>query len=50
MKNISFMMSKGNIEKLKHSYMDACSNKDFKDYVDLIDVSDYELMKYTSKL
>ena len=50
MKNISFMMSRGNIEKLKHSYMDACSNKDFKDYVDLIDVSDDELMKYTSKL
>ena len=50
MKNISFMMSRGNIEKLKHSYMDACSNKNFKDYVDLIDVSDDELMKYTSKL
>ena len=44
------MISKNNIEKLEKSYMDACHDEDFLNYVSSIDLSDDELMKYTSKL
>jgi len=50
MKSIKVMISKNNIEKLEKSYMDACHNEDFLNYVSSIDLSDDELMKYTSKL
>ena len=35
---------------LKHSYYDACSNKDFKKYLDTLDINEEVLMKYTSTL
>lgn len=50
MKSIKVMISKNNIEKLEKSYMDACHDEDFLNYVSSIDLSDDELMKYTSKL
>ena len=35
---------------LKYSYYDACSNKDFKNYLDTLNINDDILMKYTSSL
>lgn len=35
---------------LKHSFYDACSNKDFKKYVDSLNINETVLMKYTSSL
>ncbi len=35
---------------LKHAFYDACSNKEFKDYVDNLDINEEILMKYTSSL
>lgn len=35
---------------LTHSFQDACSNKDFKEYVYSLDIHENILMKYTSQL
>ena len=35
---------------LEHSFQDACANKDFKEYVDGLNINDKVLMKYTSNL
>lgn len=35
---------------LTHSFQDACSNKEFKSYIDTLDINDEVLMKYTSSL
>ena len=35
---------------LKHSFQDACSNKEFKEYVFNLGVKEDILIKYTSKL
>lgn len=35
---------------LKKSYMDACSDRDFKNYVESLEISEDLLMKYTSSL
>lgn len=35
---------------LEHSFQDACANKDFKEYVDGLNIHDNVLMKYTSNL
>ena len=39
-----------NLTALMHSFQDACANKDFKEYVDGLNVNDNTLMKYTSNL
>ncbi len=36
--------------KLQQSFIEACKNKEFKDYVDTLDIKDETLMKYTSSL
>ena len=38
------------IKELKHSFMDACSDKEFKNYIDNLNISYDLLMKYTSSL
>ncbi len=49
-------MKKGNeiqsvdLTALEHSFQDACANKDFKEYVDGLNIHDKVLMKYTSNL
>ena len=49
-------MKKGNeiqsvdLTALEHSFQDACANKDFKEYVDGLNINDKVLMKYTSNL
>lgn len=43
-------VDKTNITKLKRSYMDACSNKEFKDYVSSLPIEEDLLIKYTSTL
>ncbi len=49
-------MKKGNeiqsvdLTALEHSFQDACANKDFKEYIDGLNINDKVLMKYTSNL
>lgn len=43
-------IDKTNITNLKHSYMDACSNKEFYEYVSSLPIEEDILMKYTSTL
>lgn len=50
MKKVSTVVKKSNEDQLKHSYMDAYQNKEFKNYVENLDASDGILMKYTSRL
>lgn len=35
---------------LEHSYQEACSNKEFKSYIETLPIEEKTLMKYTSKL
>lgn len=50
MKDVSATVGKLDITALKRSFMDACSDKDFKDYIDKLDIHYDILMKYTSSL
>ncbi len=43
-------LPKENQIKLKQAYMDACSDKDFREYVEKIDLSDEALQNYTTRL
>lgn len=43
-------VDKTNITNLKHSYMDACSDKEFYEYVSNLPIEEDILMKYTSTL
>jgi primosomal protein DnaI len=50
MKNVNEVINKLDVTALKHSFMDACSDKSFKDYVDSLNINYDILMKYTSRL
>ena len=51
MKNINNVVeNKSNELDLIHSYQDACSNKEFKIYLDSLGIEEEILMKYTSSL
>ncbi len=50
MEKLSKYISKENKINLKKSYMDACSDKDFYNYVKTLPIKEEELMKYTSSL
>ena len=50
MKNVSATLGKLDVTALKRSFMDACSNKEFKEYVDSLNILYDTLMKYTSSL
>ena len=50
MKKINNVIDKEDHIGLIHSYQDACSNKEFKDYVDHLPIEEEILMKYTSSL
>lgn len=50
MKDINSTIGKLDITALKRSFMDACSNKDFKNYIDHLNIEYDILMKYTSNL
>jgi len=50
MKKIDKVLDKFDEVALIHDYQDACSNKEFKMYVDNLDIKDEVLMKYTSSL
>ena len=49
MKNINEVL-KIDLDLLSHSFYDACSNPDFKEYISTLDISEEILMKYTSSL
>ena len=50
MKSIGSVIDKVNQESLKTTFMEACSNKDFKDFVYSLGINEETLMKYTSSL
>ncbi|MBE6157320.1 MAG: primosomal protein DnaI [Firmicutes bacterium] len=50
MKKIDNVLDKYDEVALIHDYQNACSNKEFKNYVDSLDIKDEILMKYTSNL
>lgn len=50
MENIENVINKVDETSLAHSFYDACSNKEFKDYIDNLNVEEKILMKYTSSL
>ena len=50
MENIENVINKVDETSLAHSFYDACSDKDFKDYIDGLNVEESILMKYTSSL
>ena len=50
MQKVNTLVKKSDITKLKSYYGEALSNKDFKDYVDNLDVSSDVLIKYTSSI
>lgn len=50
MKNLDNVLGEYDEEKLKQAFMDACSNKEFKKYLDLLNIEEELLMKYTSLL
>lgn len=50
MQNVNEIINNVDETSLKHSFQDACSNKDFKSYVYGLGVSEDTLMKYTSRL
>ena len=49
-KNINNVVDKLDTESLIHSYQDACSDKEFKEYVDKLNIKEDILIKYTSNL
>lgn len=50
MKNVESVIGQVDEIKLTQSFMDACSNKDFKDYVYSLNIKEETLKKYTSSL
>ena len=50
MKKVKNVIDRVDETALKHDYQDACSDKEFKKYVDSINLKDDILMKYTSSL
>ena len=51
MKNINNLLTTKKDElALIHSYQDACSNKEFKEYLEKLPIKEETLMKYTSSL
>ncbi len=50
MKNINNVVEKVDRTALVHDYQDACSNKEFKSYLDDLNMEEEILMKYTSNL
>lgn len=50
MENINKYIDKEKSLDLKRSYMDACSNKEFKEFVETLPINEDILIKYTSKL
>lgn len=50
MQSVKKLFKKSDIIKLKSYYGEALNNKDFKDYVDTLDVSEDVLIKYTSSI
>lgn len=50
MKNVETVVGKVDEVKLTQSFMDACSNKDFKNYVYSLNIKEDTLKKYTSSL
>lgn len=50
MKNINSVINNTDTVELKRSFMDACSNQDFKKYVYNLEIPEDTLIKYTSSL
>lgn len=50
MKSIGSVIDKVNKENLKTAFMEACSNKDFRDYIYSLNIKEEILEKYTSSL
>lgn len=50
MKNINNIVKKTSYDTLKRSYMDACSDKEFFNYVSQLPIEEELLIKYTSTL
>lgn len=50
MKNVEAVIGEVDEVKLSQSFMDACSNKEFKDYVYSLNINEATLKKYTSSL
>lgn len=50
MKNVKSLMDQVDYTSLEHAYQDACSNQDFKKYLETLPVEEKTLMKYTSNL
>lgn len=50
MKKVNTLIKKSDVTKLKSYYGEALGNKDFKDYVDNLDVSSDVLIKYTASI
>ena len=50
MKNIDNVISSVDETSLAHAFYDACASKDFKEFVDALNIEEETLMKYTSSL
>lgn len=50
MQSISELITESDNKKLKHSFQDACSNKEFKEYVYSLGAKEDLMIMYTSKL
>ena len=50
MKKIDSIIKNNNKTDLKHDFMDACKDKDFKEYIYSLNIKEDILMKYTSTL
>ena len=50
MQNVKDIINNVDETSLKHSFQDACSDKEFKNYVNGLNISEEVLMKYTSRL
>ena len=50
MRKVNTLVKKSDVTKLKKYYGEALSNKDFKEYVDSLDVSSDILIKYTASI
>lgn len=50
MRDVKGLVSNSNKERLRESFVNACCDMDFKNYVYSLDISEELLMKYTSQL
>ena len=50
MEQVNNLISSNNKTDLKHTFMDACADKDFKDFVYGLKIKEETLIKYTSLL